>query len=120
MKILIIEDEKILKEMYEEKLEREGFEVIGVLDCQKGFELAKKEKPDIILLDILLPEENGIDFLRKLRQDEETKALKVLAFSNYDDKRTRQEAEDLGVKEYLIKANYTPRQVIEKIQKYGG
>jgi two-component system alkaline phosphatase synthesis response regulator PhoP len=117
-KILIIEDEKILAEMYKEKLEMEGFEVALAFDVKEGIEMAKKEKPDLILLDILLPVENGVSFLRKQKEDKEISEIPVIAFSNYDDPRTKKEAMELGVKEYLIKTNYTPSEIIEKIKKY--
>jgi DNA-binding response OmpR family regulator len=116
-KILIIEDEIILAEMYKEKLEKEGFEVFLASEIEEGIEIAKKEKPDLILLDILLPRENGVSFLEKIKE-EEIKDIPVVAFSNYDDPETKKRAFELGVKEYLIKANYTPREIVEKIKNY--
>jgi DNA-binding response OmpR family regulator len=117
-KILIIEDEKILAEMYREKLEMEGFKVSLAFDVKEGIELSKKEKPDLILLDILLPVENGVSFLKKQKEDKEISEIPVIAFSNYDDPETRKRAFELGVKEYLIKANYTPGEIVEKIKNY--
>ena len=117
-KILIIEDEKVLAEMYKEKLEREGFEVILAFNVKEGIESAKRERPDVILLDILLAGENGIDFLRKQKENQEIFQIPVIAFSNYDDQRAKKEAKELGAKEYLIKTNYTPTQIIKKIKKY--
>jgi two-component system alkaline phosphatase synthesis response regulator PhoP len=117
-KILIIEDEKMLAEMYREKLEMEGFKVALAFDAKEGIEMAKKEKPNLILLDILLPAENGVSFLKKQKEDKEISEIPVIAFSNYDDPRTKKEAMELGVKEYLIKTNYTPTEIIEKIKKY--
>jgi DNA-binding response OmpR family regulator len=117
-KILIIEDEKVLAEMYQEKLEKEGFKVLWAFDVKEGIELAKREKPDLILLDILLAGENGISFLKKQKEIQEISEIPVIAFSNFDDPRARKEATELGVKEYLVKTNYTPRQIIEKIGSY--
>jgi two-component system alkaline phosphatase synthesis response regulator PhoP len=117
-KILIIEDEKMLAEMYKEKLEMEGFKVSLAFDVKEGIELSKKEKPDLILLDILLPVENGTSFLKRQKEDKEIFEIPVIAFSNYDDQKTKKEAMELGVKEYLIKTNYTPTEIIEKIKKY--
>jgi two-component system alkaline phosphatase synthesis response regulator PhoP len=117
-KILIIEDEKSLAEMYKEKLEMEGFKVFLAFDVKEGIEMAKKEKPDLILLDVLLPVENGVSFLKKQKEDKEISEIPVIAFSNYDDPRTKKEAMELGVKEYLIKTNYTPSEIIKKIKKY--
>ncbi len=117
-KILIIEDEKVLAEMYKEKLEMEGFEVCLAFDVKEGIELVKRERPDLILLDILLPVENGVSFLKRQKEDKDISEIPVIAFSNYDDPRVKKEAIELGVKEYLIKTNYTPTEITEKIKKY--
>ena len=117
-KILLIEDERILSEMYKEKFEQEGFEMILSVDAEKGFELAKKERPDLIILDILLPEKDGIFFLEQRMKDPEIASIPVVALSNYDHPEARKKALELGVKEYIIKTDYTPREIVEKIKKY--
>ena len=116
-KILLVEDEKILAEMYKDKFTEAGFEVFLALEAKEGLKLAKKERPDLIVLDILLPRENGITFLTWLRKDSETASIPVVAFSNYDDPATKREAAKLGVKEYLIKTNYTPSEIVAKIKQ---
>jgi len=117
-KILLIEDEKILSDMYAQKLSQEKFTVLVAFDPFQGLKLAKKEKPDLILLDILLPSENGIYFLGQLGQDSEISKIPVIVFSNYDDEETKNLALKMGAKEYLLKIDYTPKQIIEKIIKY--
>ena len=117
-KILIIEDEKILAEMYKDKFTEAGFEVSIAVDSRDGFEMAKKEKPDLIVLDILLPRENGIIFLQWLKKEKSVASIPVIVFSNYDDPETRKEAAKFGVKEYLIKANYTPQEIVKKVKSY--
>ena len=117
-KILIIEDEKLLGEMYKDKLSWAGFEVIWVFEAKDALKLVKKEKPDLILLDILLPRENGIFFLEQLRKWPKTVSIPILAFSNYDDPETKKQAFKLGVKDYLIKTNYTPNEIVKKIKNY--
>ncbi len=118
-KILIIEDEKMLAEMYRDRLIYEGFDVFSAFDAEEGMEMAEKIKPDLILLDILLPRDNGTDFIEKLRNKEgEISGVTVVAYSNYDDKESREKAMKYGAKEYLIKTNYTPKEVIEIIRKY--
>ncbi|GAI50462.1 unnamed protein product, partial [marine sediment metagenome] len=111
-KILLIEDEKILAEMYRDKFTQAGFEVFLTFESEKGLALAKKEKPDLIVLDILLPRENGIAFLTKLRKDPEISSIPVVAFSNYDDPETKKQAFKLGVEDYLIKTSYTPQEIV--------
>jgi len=117
-KILIIEDEAILAEMYKDKFSSANHKVILAYDAQEGFLMTKKHKPDLILLDILLPKEDGLSFLRKMRDDPEIKQIKVIAFSNYDVPETKTDAYKLGVEDYLIKTNYTPQEMIEKIERY--
>lgn len=117
-KILIIEDEKMLAEMYRDRFAHEGFDVYSAFDAEEGMEVAKKIKPDLILLDILLPRANGTDFLEKLRSEEGVSETKVIAYSNYDDIASREKAETLGAKEYLIKTNHTPKEVVNVVKKY--
>ena len=117
-KILIIEDEKVLIEMYRDKFVQAGFEVFLAFDSEEGIEMAKKEKPDLIVLDILLPKENGITFLKWKNEQADIESIPVVAFSNYDDPEAKREAFKLGVKDYLIKTNYTPQEIIEEVKKY--
>ncbi|MFH0739529.1 MAG: response regulator [bacterium] len=120
-KLLIIEDEPILIEMYLAKLDKQELSVFSAGSAEQGFATAKKEEPDLILLDILLPMGSGIDLLEKVRKDENIKDTKVLAFSNYDEPTTKRKAMELGVIDYLIKTNYTPNQIvaiIKNILKY--
>jgi DNA-binding response OmpR family regulator len=117
-KILIIEDEAVLIDMYKEKLELEGFKVLLAFNVAEGLNLAKNEKPDLILLDILLGEENGVSFLEKKKEDKEISEIPVIVFSNYDNSIVKREAMKLGVKEYLLKTDFTPREVIQKIKNH--
>ncbi|MBI2577813.1 MAG: response regulator [Candidatus Wildermuthbacteria bacterium] len=117
-KILIIEDEDILMQMYTEKLEREGFSVVQASSSREGFNVAVKEKPDFILLDLLLQDENGLSFLWKKQDDPIIGKIPVLVFSNYDDPTPKKEALKLGALGYLVKTDYTPQQIIDKITSY--
>ncbi len=117
-KILIIEDEKMLAEMYKDKFVQEGFDVYCEIDAEEGMKRAKEIRPDLIILDILLPQASGTDFLEKLRSDEEISATKVIAYSNYDDAESKEKAKKLGAKEYLIKTNYTPKEVLDIVNRH--
>ncbi len=117
-KILIIEDEKMLAEMYRDRFKHEGFDVYSAYDAEEGMDMALEIKPDLILLDILLPRENGTEFLERLRETEGISETLVIAYSNYDDADSRAKAEKFGAKEYLIKTNYTPKEVVEIVRKY--
>lgn len=117
-KILIIEDEKILAEMYQDKFTQAGFEVIVAYSAEGALTILQREVPDLILLDILLPRENGVSFLAKMRKNPKLSSIPVVAFSNYDDPKTKKQALKLGVKDYLIKTSYTPQEIIEKVKGY--
>ncbi len=117
-KILIVEDEKILAEMYHDVFVQAGFKVFSVIESKEGLEIARKEKPDLIVLDILLPRESGISFLEKLKQDAKISSIPVVIFTNYDGPDTKKKAKKLGIKDYLIKANFTPQQFVSKIKGY--
>lgn len=118
-KVLIIEDEKTLAKMYKEVFEKEDYEVSLASKVDQALELAKEISPDLILLDILLPGETGISFLKKLRKLNNPVADSlVVAFSNYDDRESKKDAFELGAKDYLIKTNNTPREIVEKSIKY--
>ncbi|OQA71179.1 MAG: Alkaline phosphatase synthesis transcriptional regulatory protein PhoP [Parcubacteria group bacterium ADurb.Bin247] len=116
--IFIIEDELMLADMYKEKMEMAGFEVIQAFDAEEALKKIEGTNPDIILLDILLPRQSGIYFLERIREKEEFKETPVIAFSNFDDSETRKMAFDLGAKDYLIKTNYTPQEILDKVKKY--
>jgi DNA-binding response OmpR family regulator len=113
--ILIVEDEKILSEMYRDKFERSGFSVYSAFDVEEALKSVTKIKPSLILLDILLPRENGIVFLRKAKLNSKISSIPIIAFSNFDDPQTRKEAYSLGAKDYLIKTDYTPKEIVDKI-----
>ncbi len=117
-KILIIEDEKILAEMYQDVFIQSGFKVFSAVESKEGLKIARKEKPDLIVLDILLPRESGISFLEELKQDAEIFSIPVVVFTNYDGEDIKKKAEKLGVKDYLIKANFTPQEFVAKIKNY--
>ena len=117
-KVLIVEDEKILAEMYKDKFEEAGYQADLAFSSEEAIEYLKKEKPDLILLDILLPRENGINFLKRLKEVEGISKIPVVAFSNYDEPKTKKEALGLGVRAYLIKTQYTPKELVEEVKKF--
>ena len=117
-KILIIEDEKMLGEMYRDKFIQAGFDAVLAETAEQGVEATCKEKPDLILLDILLPRTNGIGFMEWLKKQKELSSIPVIAFSNYDDPEAKKEAAALGIKDYLIKTNYTPQEIVDKVKSF--
>lgn len=118
--VLIVEDELVLAKLYREKFERAGFVVEVANNARQGVALAKRIKPDIVLLDILLPEENGLYFLQTIRSDRALADLPVLIFSNYRNAIIEESAKRLGVSGYITKANFDPDEVVEKVQRVLG
>ena len=117
-KILLIEDEPMMAELYKDGFSKAGFRVFVAFNSKDGLKIAKKEKPDLIVLDILLPAEDGIVFLKKYKKFPEISSIPVIVFSNYDLPDVKKEALGLGVKEYLLKTNFTPLQLIDKVKEY--
>ncbi|MFA5746946.1 MAG: response regulator [Candidatus Paceibacterota bacterium] len=117
-KILVIEDEKILAEMYKDKLEKEGFEIILAGDGEEGIKMMKEQRPSLALLDLLMPNENGLELLKKQKEDPEISSIPVIVFSNFDDGETKRLTLSLGAKSYLIKSNHDPKEIVEEIKKY--
>jgi DNA-binding response OmpR family regulator len=120
IKILIVEDDSFLLNMYATKFELEGFKVSTADDGDKGVKMAQKEMPDIILLDIMLPKMNGFEVLRELKANEETKPIPVILLTNLSQKSEIDQGLALGAKDYLIKAHFMPSEVVEKIKKVLG
>lgn len=117
-KILLVEDEKILAQMYKDKLEEGGHEVDWVLSVQDALEFLKTKKYNLVLLDIILPKENGIGLLKRLKELKETVKVPIVAFSNFDDPSVKKKALELGVKDYLIKTQYTPKDLLREIENF--
>jgi two-component system alkaline phosphatase synthesis response regulator PhoP len=121
-KILIIEDDKILLELLEKKLKDVGFEVVLAIDGEEGLEKIRSEKPDLVLLDILMPKKNGVEVLEEMNKTEDINLTKVpvIIISNSGQPVEIDKVLELGVKDYLVKAEFNPREVIEKVIKQIG
>lgn len=117
-KILIVEDERLLADLYRDKIDRSGFESFLAYSAEEGIERARETKPNLVLLDMLLPRQNGIFFLSMAKKDEELRKIPVVVFSNYDDPETKKKAFSLGAREYFIKTSFTPQQMLDRIIKY--
>ena len=116
-KILFIEDEPNLQRAVGGILEKEGYEVKNALDGELGLSEAKKEKPDLILLDLILPKKDGFEVLTELKQDEEVKNIPVIVLTNLESSADIEKALELGATTYLVKADYSLDEIIEKVKK---
>ncbi|MDP3792738.1 MAG: response regulator [bacterium] len=104
--ILIIEDEDPIRWALKENLGKEGLNVIEAKNGQEGLELALKEHPDLILLDLVLPKVYGLDMLKKLREDEWGQKALVIVLTSLDDGEITQQAKDLGINDFLVKKDW--------------
>jgi len=116
-KILFVEDDPDQIFMYNAKFELEGLLMIVAENESDTLRLARAEKPDLILLDLLLRYENGLDILEKIKQDESLKNIPVIAFTNYDTKEYRERAAKLGALDFIIKAETTPGEITKRIKE---
>lgn len=117
IKIALVEDDPFLSSMYSTKFELEGYEVVAANDGVKGVEMIKKELPDLVLLDILMPKKNGFDVLADIKKDKSTKDIPVILLTNLNQTDEVMKGMDLGAADYLIKAHFMPSEVVDKIKK---
>jgi DNA-binding response OmpR family regulator len=115
-KIAIIEDDQAISQMYRMKFEAEGFEVETAENGRLGLELTEKMKPDIILLDLMMPEMNGDEMLSKLRATAWGKEIKVIILTNMGEQEAPVSVKEQNVRRFIVKAEMTPRQVAEMVK----
>ncbi|MFA6307124.1 MAG: response regulator [Patescibacteria group bacterium] len=116
-KILVVEDDSMISSMYRTKFTADGFDVFIADNGVIGLELAKKEKPDIVMLDVILPQLDGFSVLDQIKKDEATKNIPVIMLTNLGTEEDKQKGEAMGALDYLVKASLTPGQVSEKIKQ---
>ena len=116
-KIAIVEDDPVISQMYRMKFEADGFDVRVANNGQIGIDIVKSFQPDIILLDIQMPEVNGAEALKRIRQSESSKTTPVIVLTNLGEEEAPQEMRSLGIHSYIVKANYTPRQVVTHVKE---
>lgn len=118
--ILLVEDDPLLVNLYKEKFENEGFGLLVAEDGEMGLKLAldKKEMVDIVILDLLLPKVSGIEILSELKKVPEYEKIPIIVLTNMSRQEENRKALELGAKEYLIKADLTPSQLVEKIRTH--
>jgi len=116
-KILFIEDEPTLQKTVGEILKQEGYTILEALDGELGLSTARSEKPDLVLLDLILPKKNGFEVLESLKNDPETSGIKVIVLTNLESSQDIERALELGATTYLVKANYKLEDVVLKIKE---
>ena len=116
MKLIVIEDEESLGRVLKDKLEKEGYEVIVASDGEAGLEAIKKENPDLVLLDLILPKKTGFEVLEALKNDPEGKRFPVIVLSNLGEDDNIKKAFDLGAIDYFVKTQHPINEIIEKVK----
>jgi DNA-binding response OmpR family regulator len=117
IKIAIVEDDQAISQMYRFKFEAEGYSIETAENGKLGLELVQKMQPDIILLDLMMPEMSGDEMLRQLRATDWGKDIKVIILTNMGEQELPPELKSLGVSGVILKSDMTPRQVADFVKK---
>jgi len=115
-KVLIVEDDSFLRGVIAQKLVREGFDVEAAIDSIEAFESMKSKKPEIILLDLILPGMDGFEILSQLKKTPDSGDIPVMILSNLGQEEDKRRAMDLGAVEYFVKSDHTPDEIVQRIR----
>lgn len=118
MKLLIVEDEKALADALRDQFAREGYKVELVREGSAALQAIKKDVPDIVLLDILLPGKNGHEILAEIKADPELKNIPVIMLTNLDSDEDVKKSLILGAADYFVKADHPIKEIVEKVKEY--
>lgn len=116
MKVLVIDDEPAVLKMYQLTLEQAGHTVLTAPNGQEGIEIATAEHPEVIFLDIIMPNQNGFDVLSDLKKNSDSKEIPVYLLTNLPESASSGKAKELGAAGYLLKANVEPRDLLNLIE----
>jgi DNA-binding response OmpR family regulator len=119
-KILLIEDDKFLRELMTKKLFSMDYDVSSSVDGESGLEMIKEKQPDLVLLDLILPGMNGFEVLERAKKDPEINNIPIIILSNLGQKEDIDKGLELGAKDFLIKAHFTPQEIANKLKNILG
>lgn len=119
-KILLIEDEQLMIELLERKLSQEDYKISVARDGVEGLEKMREEKPDLILLDIIMPKMGGFEVMEEISKDVELKKIPIVVISNSGQPVELDRAQRLGARDWLIKTEFDPQEVLDKVIKQIG
>jgi two-component system response regulator VicR len=119
-KILLIEDEEIMIDLLQKKLAREGYEISVARDGEEGLKAVKELKPDLVLLDIVMPKMSGLEVMEEIAKDRELKKIPIIVVSNSGQPVELDRAQKLGAKDWLVKTEFDPQEVIDKVVRQIG
>lgn len=118
--VLVVEDDKYMREVLVAKLGKEGFAVLEAVDGSTGLDMTAKKKPDLVVLDIILPLMNGFDYLEAKGKVPAIAKIPVIILSNLGQREDVERGMKLGAKDYLVKAHFTPNDLIAKVKAHIG
>ena len=119
-KVLVVEDEQLIADLLQKKLIKEGYYAFAAGDGEAALQQIREERPDIVLLDIVLPRMNGFEVLAELRKGEELRKIPVIIISNSGQPAEIEKAREAGVRYWLIKTEFDPQEVLEKVRRQVG
>ena len=118
-KVILVEDDELFVKMYQKKFSREGIDLEVAFDGEEGFDKISESRPDVIILDLMMPKMGGVELLSKLREKAELKDIPVIVMTNLNTGSEEvNEATSLGVKETVLKTNVTPEEIVGIVRKY--
>jgi DNA-binding response OmpR family regulator len=117
-KVLIVEDEKVLADVEKEEFSSRGYEVQVAKDGDEAMEMVKSFKPDLIVLDLIMPRKGGLEVLKELKEDSESKEIPVVVLTNLSEDKSVKEAMDMGAADYFVKTQNTIYEMADKAQNY--
>ncbi len=119
-KVLIVEDEDLIMDLLKKKLLQENYDVLTAHDGEEGLKVLRETKPDVVLLDIIMPKKNGYEVMEEMSKDPELKKIPIIIISNSGQPVELDKAKELGAKDWLIKTEFDPQEVVEKVRKQIG
>jgi CheY-like chemotaxis protein len=119
-KILLVEDEEIMIDLLQRKLTKEGYEISVARNGEEGLQAMKEKKPDLVLLDIIMPKMGGLEVLEEMQKDRELNRIPVIVISNSGQPVELDRAQKFGARDWLIKTQFDPQEVVDKVIKQIG
>ena len=116
-KILLVDDDRLMVKMYQGKFEDDGYDVAVATNGEQGIEKTNEFKPDLILLDIMMPKVNGLEMLKRLKEKETTKKIPVILLTNVGSEEDAKHGLSLGAVAYLVKAHYDVKDIVKKVKE---
>jgi len=118
--ILIVEDDSFLQGLASRKFKADGMDVLTASSHTEAFKILETQTPSIILLDLLLPEVDGFEILKTIRENPKTKSVPIIVFSNLSEDKDIKKAQELGVTEFMVKSNFTLDELAQKVKTVVG